>query len=318
MMCDVCISYRLLYCCSAILYSNKLKSATIPVSSPGRKMIATGRAFVRRAAKQTLQDAAKLQTRSASTTGVSLPAGLGLRSHGELGDEDFSLNYFHTSSGEAASPWHDVPLCPDGFKESEGVLSFVNEIPRYTTAKMEIDTKATQNPIVQDRKNGKLRHYHGPLYWNYGCIAQTWEDPNVHGDDNVGGAGGDNDPLDVVEIGSTTIEMGAVVPVRPLGALSMIDDGELDWKLICLRVDDPLSASLHDIHDVENLLPGTVSGIREWFRWYKTPDGKPINAFGHGEQALGVSETMHVVKETHAQWAALKDGSAQRGKLWLP
>ena len=259
--------------------------------------------------------------RAAST--LALPEGLEcrVREGTMLGDEGFALEYYDAATGAARSPWHDVPLRPlsaaGTAASGRTVLSFINEIPRYTTAKMEIDTKAANNPIVQDRKNGALRHYHGPLFWNYGCIAQTWEDPSVHGDAEVGGAGGDNDPLDVVEIGGASIDMGAVVPVKALGALSMIDDGELDWKLICVRVDDPLAASLHDIEDVERLLPGTVSGIREWFRWYKTPDGKPINAFGHNELALNLSETMHVVEETHAQWAALKNGTAERGRLWL-
>ena len=31
-------------------------------------------------------------------------------------------------------------------------------------------------------------------------------------------------------------------------------------------------------------------GIREWFRWYKTPDGKPINGFGHDEKCLDASK----------------------------
>ena len=133
----------------------------------------------------------------------------------------------------------------------------------------------------------------------------------------MGHAGGDNDPLDVVEIGSATIGMGEIVGVKPLGALSMIDDGELDWKLICIRADDPLASQLNDVKDVERLLPGTVAGIREWFRWYKTPDGKPINAFGHGEEVLSLSETMHVIEETHAQWKALRNGTADKGKLWF-
>ena len=127
---------------------------------------------------------------------------------------------------------------------------------------------------VQDTKKGKLRDYHGPIFWNYGCLPQTWEDPGVV--DAAVGECGDNDPLDVVEIGSAATEMGAVTPVKALGVLSMIDDGELDWKLIAVRTDDPLAAQLNDIADVEALLPGTVSGIREWFRWYKTPDGKPV------------------------------------------
>lgn len=57
-------------------------------------------------------------------------------------------------------------------------------------------------------------------------------------------------------------------------------------QVIGIDVDDPLAKDLNDITDVEKLLPGYVSGIREWFRWYKTPDDKPLNAFGFGEKAL--------------------------------
>lgn len=33
--------------------------------------------------------------------------------------------------------------------------------------------------FLQDTKKGKLRFYHGPIFWNYGYIPQTWEDPTV-------------------------------------------------------------------------------------------------------------------------------------------
>ena len=42
---------------------------------------------------------------------------------------------------------------------------------------------------------------------------------------------GDNDPVDVVEIGSQTLVCGGVYKVKPLAVLAMIDDGELDWKV---------------------------------------------------------------------------------------
>jgi sugar/nucleoside kinase (ribokinase family) len=62
-----------------------------------------------------------------------------------------------------------------------------------TKAKMEIATKEPTNPIAQDIKKGKLRDYHGPIFWNYGCFPQTWEDPNVeHPELNVLG---DFDPI---------------------------------------------------------------------------------------------------------------------------
>ena len=42
---------------------------------------------------------------------------------------------------------------------------------------------------------------------------------------------GDNDPVDVVEIGTRALAAGGVYPVKPLGVYAMIDDGELDWKV---------------------------------------------------------------------------------------
>jgi inorganic pyrophosphatase len=89
-----------------------------------------------------------------------------------------------------------------------------------TKAKMEVATKEEGNPIAQDIKKGKLRDYHGPIFWNYGCLPQTWEDPGVKHPEL--GCFGDNDPVDVVEIGSSALAMGSVKPVKPLGVLAMV------------------------------------------------------------------------------------------------
>lgn len=42
--------------------------------------------------------------------------------------------------------------------------------------------------------------------------------------------------------------------------LAMIDDGELDWKVIAVKSDDALANELNDIADVDAKLPGTISG----------------------------------------------------------
>ncbi len=62
---------------------------------------------------------------------------------------------------------------------------------------------------------------------------------------------GDNDPVDVVEIGSSALAMGGVYRVKPLGVYAMIDDGELDWKIIAISEDDPKAAKVNDVEDVE-------------------------------------------------------------------
>lgn len=117
---------------------------------------------------------------------------------GEVATESFRLK-FKGESGDI-SPWHDIPLKGD----ANGSYNMVVEIPKMTKAKMEVATKEEQNPIAQDVKKGNLRDYHGPIFWNYGCLPQTWEDPNEeHPELKVFG---DNDPIDVVEIGSKVTE----------------------------------------------------------------------------------------------------------------
>merc|ERR1719380_538463 len=150
-----------------------------------------------------------------------------LEEAGEFGTTDYSMTF--KSDGAVVSPWHDMPLELEG-----GLYNMLTEIPKMTLKKMEVDTKAPGNPIKQDEKKGKPRLYHGPIFWNYGCLPQTWEDPNVKG------------------------------------------DGELDWKVIAISKSDPNFAKINDVDDIEKVYPGTVSGIRDWFRWYNTPDGKPI------------------------------------------
>merc|ERR1712241_821473 len=127
---------------------------------------------------------------------------------------------------------------------------------------------------------------------------------------------GDDDPIDVVEIGGAALSMGTVKQVKVLGILAMIDDGELDWKVIAISTKDALAEKLNDIEDVDKELPGTVSGIREWLRWYKTPDGKPLNQFGYNEKALSKKEALDVIAETHEAWRKLREGQIDRGKLW--
>merc|ERR1719464_593258 len=227
---------------------------------------------------------------------------------GEADTDSFRLSF---AEGESTiSPWHDIPLKGS----SDGTYNAVIEIPKMTKAKMEVATKEPNNPIAQDVKKGNLRDYHGPIFWNYGMFPQTWEDPNITHPDTK--CAGDNDPVDVVEIGSAAIEQGSVVQVKPLGVLAMIDDGELDWKVIAISTADPLASELNDIGDVSAKCPGVIDGIREWFRWYKMPDGKPLNAFGYDEAALDKAKAIAVIDETHHHWKALRDGKSAAGKLW--
>lgn len=64
--------------------------------------------------------------------------------------------------------------------------------------------------------------HHGYI-WNYGALPQTWEDPG-HTDSDTG-CKGDNDPLDVCEIGYRVAKRGEIRKVKILGTLALIDEG---------------------------------------------------------------------------------------------
>ena len=62
--------------------------------------------------------------------------------------------------------------------------------------------------------------------------------------------------------------------VKILGTLAMIDEGETDWKLFAIDVNDPLAEKINDIPDIEREMPGFIAATVEWFKIYKMPDGK--------------------------------------------
>eukprot|EP01089_Gocevia_fonbrunei_P016826 TRINITY_DN530_c0_g1_i1.p1 TRINITY_DN530_c0_g1~~TRINITY_DN530_c0_g1_i1.p1 ORF type:complete len:274 (+),score=92.21 TRINITY_DN530_c0_g1_i1:82-822(+) len=224
----------------------------------------------------------------------------------ELGKDDYRV--FFEKDGTRVSPFHDIPLCAD---EAKGIFNMVVEIPRNTTAKLEVNKAEPFNPIKQDVKDGKLRYveYQGGYIWNYGAFPQTWEDTNhVHPDTQ---AKGDNDPLDVCEIGSAVGTIGQIKQVKVLGTIALIDEGETDWKIIAIDVNDPLAAKLNDINDVEKEIPNLLTKTHDWFRDYKTIVGKPQNKFAYDGQYKNREFALNVIKENNEFWKKLVSGASE-------
>jgi len=214
--------------------------------------------------------------------------------------------FIKDAAGNPVSPMHDIPM-----KAGEGVYNMVVEVPRWSNAKIEIDLKSSLNPLKQDVKKEKLRYvancfpHHGYI-WNYGAIPQTWEDPN-HTDPSTN-CKGDNDPIDVCEIGSTIHERGSIVKVKVLGVFAMIDEGETDWKVMAVDVSDPLAENLNDINDVEKVCPGLLAATVEWFKIYKMPDGKPANQFAFDSKPKDREFAEGIIEGTHQSWKKLISG----------
>ncbi|XP_036265863.1 inorganic pyrophosphatase 2, mitochondrial isoform X7 [Pipistrellus kuhlii] len=209
--------------------------------------------------------------------------------------------FFKNEVGHYISPFHDIPLKVDSKEEngiptkrarndfSENVFHMVVEVPRWTNAKMEIATEEPLNPIKQDVKDGKLRYVanifpHKGYIWNYGALPQV-------------------------------LPHGEVICVKILGILALIDQGETDWKLIAINVNDPDASKFHDINDVRKYKPGYLEATLNWFRFYKVPEGKPENQFAFNGEFKNKAFAFEVIKSAHESWKALLMRKSDGGSI---
>lgn len=57
--------------------------------------------------------------------------------------------------------------------------------------------------------------------------------------------------------------------------------------------------------DIDRHAAGTMAIVRDWFKNYKTPDGKPPNKFALNDALLSSTYALQVIEETHHAWARL-------------
>ena len=206
--------------------------------------------------------------------------------------KDKIIKYFYQNNN-IISPWHDLH-----YKDNNN-YNFICEIPKLTKKKIELCKHLEFNPFVHDIKNNEYRYYHQPIYWNYGFIPQTWENP----ENKIENYGGDNDPLDFIDISSVKLEIGGIYNVKILGSICLLDDNEIDWKIIGINKSDIESKKYNDIQDLPNYIK---NGIREWFRWYKYSDGI-LNSYLYNEEYFGKEYTIKIIEEYHLQWKNNKE-----------
>jgi inorganic pyrophosphatase len=99
--------------------------------------------------------------------------------------------------------------------------------------------------------------------------------------------------------------------------MALLDEGETDWKIMVINVNDPLAPKLNDVEDVERHLPGLLRATNEWFRIYKIPDGKPENQFAFSGECKNKKYAMEIVRECAEAWEKLATGKTPKEDLSL-
>ena len=145
----------------------------------------------------------------------------------------------------------------------DGTVNIVVEIPAGTLAKYETNEEGM---LELEQKDGKPRYVQYLGYpCNYGLVPRSILPKEK---------GGDGDPLDVCLLGPA-VPTGSVVKARAIGVLTLLDDGEVDDKIIAVMQNGPFGKVI-GLADLDRQFPGVTTILYTWFTSYKGygKDGK--------------------------------------------
>lgn len=163
--------------------------------------------------------------------------------------------------------WHDIDN--DRIKPAEFISCI--EIPKGSKRKYELDKETGM--IILDRIL-----YTSTVYpANYGFIPRTLSQ--------------DHDPLDVLILCNETFDPLVLVRSRPIGVVKMIDNHEVDEKIIAICINDP---SMNMYTDISQLPAHLSEEISHFFSVYKQLENKETVIM----ETSGSTEAKKVIQES--------------------
>lgn len=167
--------------------------------------------------------------------------------------------------------WHDIN--EERIKKDDFVT--VVEISKGCKNKYELDKETGM--LKLDRVLYTATHYPA----NYGFIPRTYAD--------------DNDPLDVLVLCQENITPLTLVECYPIGLMKMIDDEDVDEKIIAIAKEDPFYNTYTDISQLPN---HTFNEIMHFFEVYKQLENK----YTIVKEILGREEAEKVIDECRKKY----------------
>lgn len=146
-------------------------------------------------------------------------------------------------------PWHDVSPGDKLPREFDAII----EIPSGSSVKYELDKNS--GLIKMDRVLYSAVYYPA----NYGFIPQTLAE--------------DDDPLDVLVLCQQAVVPLTIIHARPIGLMTMIDQGKKDHKIIAVATGDP---EFDSYREGDELPPHRLLMLRRFFLDYKQLEEKEV------------------------------------------
>ena len=164
-----------------------------------------------------------------------------------------------------AHPWHDISI---GEAAPEKVNAII-EIPNGSRAKYELEKESGM--LKLDRVLFSSVHYPA----NYGFLPKTLCD--------------DNDPLDILVMSQIDIQPLCMVEAKVIGVMHMVDDQEIDDKIISVAANDP---SVSHFNNISELPQHLINELQNFFEEYKKLEKKDVKVkeFQDRKKALQIIE----------------------------
>ena len=149
-------------------------------------------------------------------------------------------------------PWHEVTPAVEGMP-LPGHFRAIVEIPKGSSNKYELDKKSGM--LRLDRVLSSAVYYPA----NYGFVPQTLAE--------------DGDPLDVLVFSTELIPALCICDARPVGVMTMIDDGQPDHKIVAVLKNDPVYSDYQKASDFPR---HTFKMLKRFLEDYKQLEGKGV------------------------------------------
>lgn len=147
-----------------------------------------------------------------------------------------------------------------------GVVNAIIEIPQGSSLKIEYNR--THGIFELDRVEPNVF----PKPVNYGFIPQTKDT--------------DGDELDVLVICDEPIPTGVLVKAKVIGVFNFEDDGEMDYKIVCVPEDDRNTGdSISSLDDLPNRWKEKISFHFAHYKDLKKPGTTKVLGWGNAEEA---------------------------------
>jgi inorganic pyrophosphatase len=188
-------------------------------------------------------------------------------------------------------PWHGIEAWADKEKK---ILNVYVEIVPGDTVKYELDKKTGYLKVDRPQKFSNI------VPCLYGLIPQTYCDKHLASYTSEvldrKSLRGDQDPLDICILTERGIQHGDILlEAIPIGGFRMIDDNEVDDKIIAVLKNDAVYGQYKDLSDCPQKV---INRLKHYFLTYKQIPGEKIIPTCEIGEAYGQKEAIEVINLT--------------------